>query len=675
MNRRMLVLTLSCAVLLGWSGAAWAEGFGTPVVDGTLDAMYGAAEATDSNTDGNGNAVMDLVQLYVVNDNDYWYFFFTVDANIATTTWGKYRLYIDTTNDAAGATLDCWGRNVIVNDPHKPEFSVGSWMDNLPYGPEDTQFWAWNQGTTSWTQQGTVAAAARVGATVSGVEWKIAKTALGDPAQIWCEVWSTGGGASDNAQDTCNDPAEDWNATDWATQAVLANSTAVLRQAGGDLIPPTLTNATTRGQDPITQIELSFSEPLQEASAETSTNYTIPGGIGVTQATLQADPSVVLLDVAPALGYGTCYSVTVRNVTDLAGNPIVNNGTTNVDCFKLFDLRFLVRLNLHLRDHTYFPEIDQIALEGGLAPLTWDPTCDHPMADADGDSVYVGQFQFCLPCSCANGNIEATALEYKYTHQCTEWEPLAGNHYYAFSDAVARDTLDVWWADLAPVDFTIQAMDVVWTLKMNFAGFTPVDGVDTVGVNGSVAPLTWDVPPLNELRDNGIAPDAAAGDDIWTTRITFPAGSYKNVSYKFIINGGYECVGEENRSLYLDDATYSQANPLVMPMLYFNICHPSGSVPDEQPRARLDLAVQPNPAGAGVTIAFSAGAKGRGEIAILDLSGRVVRAWSERSFAAGPQVLAFDGHDQRGERLASGVYFVRVRLNGVTEVRQINLLR
>jgi len=226
MNRRMLVLTLSCAVLLGWSGAAWAEGFGTPVVDGTLDAMYGAAEATDSNTDGNGNAVMDLVQLYVVNDNDYWYFFFTVDANIATTTWGKYRLYIDTTNDAAGATLDCWGRNVIVNDPHKPEFSVGSWMDNLPYGPEDTQFWAWNQGTTSWTQQGTVAAAARVGATVSGVEWKIAKTALGDPAQIWCEVWSTGGGASDNAQDTCNDPAEDWNATDWSTQAQLKVSTS-----------------------------------------------------------------------------------------------------------------------------------------------------------------------------------------------------------------------------------------------------------------------------------------------------------------------------------------------------------------------------------------------------------------------------------------------------------------
>ncbi len=32
---------------------------------------------------------------------------------------------------------------------------------------------------------------------------------------------------TDNVQDTINDPADDWNATDWATQAVVFNSTGL----------------------------------------------------------------------------------------------------------------------------------------------------------------------------------------------------------------------------------------------------------------------------------------------------------------------------------------------------------------------------------------------------------------------------------------------------------------
>ncbi|MCB0206845.1 MAG: glycoside hydrolase family 13 protein, partial [Anaerolineae bacterium] len=58
----------------------------------------------------------------------------------------------------------------------------------------------------------------------SVIEWQVAKSALGSPDTIWFEVWSTGGGA-DPAQDTINDPADDWNATDWSTQSVLLNST------------------------------------------------------------------------------------------------------------------------------------------------------------------------------------------------------------------------------------------------------------------------------------------------------------------------------------------------------------------------------------------------------------------------------------------------------------------
>lgn len=197
----------------------------TIVVDGVIDAEYGAPVATDQAGDGNGNANMDLLSLYVAQDATAYYFAWTINANIVNTNWGKYILYVDTTNDANGATSDAWGRNVVVQDPHKPEFSVNSWSDVANYGTGNIQFWQWNQGTTSWSQNSTIDEAARGAGDTSVLEWKVLKSALGNPNSIWVEVYSTGGGDNDNAQDTINDPAEDWNASNWSDQATLLNST------------------------------------------------------------------------------------------------------------------------------------------------------------------------------------------------------------------------------------------------------------------------------------------------------------------------------------------------------------------------------------------------------------------------------------------------------------------
>ncbi len=200
------------------------------IVDGLIDDAYGPPLASDPAGDGNGNAVMDLLNLYVAEDASYLYFAFTINANINTTNWGKYVIYVDTSNNASGAPNDAWTRNVVVNDPHKPEYGLYSWVDCPTYGPSCTQFWTWDGG---WTQYGGLdgAAKATTGIT-STLEWQIQKSRLGNPEEIWIEVWSTGGGSNDNAQDTINDPADDWNAWDWSTTAVLANSTYYDVQGG-----------------------------------------------------------------------------------------------------------------------------------------------------------------------------------------------------------------------------------------------------------------------------------------------------------------------------------------------------------------------------------------------------------------------------------------------------------
>ncbi len=218
----MAVMLLTSVIPLQTIPRAQAQ---TIVVDGVVDAAYGPPLAQDGAGDGNGSPNLDLLELYVAEDADNFYFAFSVNADIGATTWGKYVLYVDTTNDANGATGDAWTRNVVANDPHKPEFGLYTWVDSVPYDPTDTQLVAWTGSAWDLGNMKQVAAGAIGAGAPSVIEWQVAKADLGQPAEMWLEVWDTGGGTSDNAQDTINDPPEDWNAADWSSTAFLDVST------------------------------------------------------------------------------------------------------------------------------------------------------------------------------------------------------------------------------------------------------------------------------------------------------------------------------------------------------------------------------------------------------------------------------------------------------------------
>lgn len=167
-----------------------------------VDESYGPVIATDPVGDSLGGNPVDLVNLWMTQDMDNYYFAFEVNTDFAANNWGKYALYIDATNDTNGATSDAWGRSVVVDDPHKPEFAAYTWVDNPPYGTDHTQLYAWDGSSRS--NIGTVGQAAIGAGTTSIVEWSIPKGSLGNPNQLWVEVWSTEGGGGDNAQDTIN---------------------------------------------------------------------------------------------------------------------------------------------------------------------------------------------------------------------------------------------------------------------------------------------------------------------------------------------------------------------------------------------------------------------------------------------------------------------------------------
>src|SRR6185436_7767686 len=84
------------------------------------------------------------------------------------------------------------------------------------------------------------------------------------------------------------------------------------------------------------------------------------------------------------------------------------------------------------------------------------------------------------------------------------------------------------------------------------------------------------------------------------------------------------------------------------------------------------LAPSPNPTRDGqLTIRFNLPSSERVSAEVLDLAGHRVRTLAtEREFSPGPQVLGWDGKNDAGVRLPSGVYFVEVRAGTHVEARR-----
>jgi hypothetical protein len=95
-------------------------------------------------------------------------------------------------------------------------------------------------------------------------------------------------------------------------------------------------------------------------------------------------------------------------------------------------------------------------------------------------------------------------------------------------------------------------------------------------------------------------------------------------------------------------------------------CDPARATP-----GRLLGRVAPDPAVGPVTIRCALPAGPSVSLDVLDSAGRRVRA-----LADGPvRAVVWDRADDRGRPLASGVYFVRLRVNGRTEVRPLLVIR
>lgn len=84
---------------------------------------------------------------------------------------------------------------------------------------------------------------------------------------------------------------------------------------------------------------------------------------------------------------------------------------------------------------------------------------------------------------------------------------------------------------------------------------------------------------------------------------------------------------------------------------------------------------RPNPFTASTSIAFDLDAGARVEVAVFDGSGRHVRRLADGAFGMGTHRLQWDGSTDAGDRVAPGVYFVRMLSGGQRDMRRLVLTR
>ncbi len=532
---------------------------------------------------------LDLGRVYVTNDANFLY----IGIEFARTCFCDINLGMAfDVNTAGGGVTDPFGRRIgWANVPFKPDFII---YDVTPTNCNSFNYEAFYKDSASaWHNRSQYINPSYGGGSnglgiVDSVNFKELKIPLsvlgvtvGTPMRM--EFWVTQEGlkgpfdalSSDNVQMS-------------RVGQTTFDTTAVVQMTS--MIPYTILNAIDVTAPKVSsaravgfplqanrtfslltnKIDVQFDEPVDLASSQTLANYAYAGPSPRTVVGAVRDvavPSLVHLTLNSFISANAAaHQITAQNVKDAANNTIVNNGTTNVGGFFIQNLAVEADMSLPMCGGTFAPT-DTLSVEGSLTPLDFTLCNNALLYDGNADSVYTGTIPFVLTRSPITMLGEAV-LEWKMVARCSQFEDFGGNRVDTLRSGAASLTKAVAWSNQDPSQFTERAVDVIF--KVDASRRNPLVS-DVITLLGSAGPLAFTQPGVPML-DNGVAPDAVADDRIYSARVTFPACSPKNMGWKVDFNGAFECTDQGNRALFLNDALFSSANPIVLPARGIDRC-------------------------------------------------------------------------------------------------------
>jgi len=185
---------------------------------GQIEATYGSPLTTDATGDNLQQIPhLDLQDLYVTDDADYFYMALTLQGDITRQLEGNYLVYLDTTNDSQGADVDVRQRPITVTAEHRPEFRLDMGMVE-ENGTIGTEFILYQWDGAVWKEVPFTGAVAFTGGTPSILEWQLPKALFPNVNTLWLGVVSVGRGRNNTAGDILGSEA---SPLDWADSATV----------------------------------------------------------------------------------------------------------------------------------------------------------------------------------------------------------------------------------------------------------------------------------------------------------------------------------------------------------------------------------------------------------------------------------------------------------------------
>ncbi|MEZ4745735.1 MAG: FlgD immunoglobulin-like domain containing protein [Calditrichia bacterium] len=302
--------------------------------------------------------------------------------------------------------------------------------------------------------------------------------------------------------------------------------------------------------------------------------------------------------------------------------------------------------------------------------------------------------------SAANGDVWEGGADYKFTPTGNETDTDAnGNPNYDvprrfFDNVTVSDVFTTAEDIIFEADMYAAAAFLADSGAITFGGGN-VTAIDTVYLAGSVPKTTpalawvWDLTPGDparealQMNDTGTNGDAVAADGVWSITINFGVGAPKNIFWKHGISGhdneaGFQQDWNENV------AEVAAANGgRVYKIFGANGDYYTAYVGIEdldedffsQPETYALFQNYPNPFNPSTTIEFALSSASNVTLEIFNIVGQKVRTLvSDRMIAGGYQAV-WDGRDDRGTTVGTGVYIYRLTANDFVQTRKMLLVK
>jgi hypothetical protein len=130
---------------------------------------------------------------------------------------------------------------------------------------------------------------------------------------------------------------------------------------------------------------------------------------------------------------------------------------------------------------------------------------------------------------------------------------------------------------------------------------------------------------------------------------------------------------------FLVSNIYALGAPVPMPAVTLDIPPSLFGAPDETPAPELKQtafsSVHPNPFNPQTTMSYTLASQTRVRVAIYDVRGALVRLLVDDSQSAGSHQAVWNGVDDSGRPMGSGIYFVRMIAGSYQETRKVVMLK